>query len=73
MPPFEPPQVHVHGPLPVTADAVPALQSADAEGAAVSTALLAVPHTPFTGALTVIEVKVPCTPPIVSVVTTDPL
>jgi hypothetical protein len=42
------PQVQVHGPLPVTADAVPMLHSALA-GAALAGTPLAAPHIPVTG------------------------
>jgi hypothetical protein len=48
LPPFEPAHVHIHGPEPETADAVPILQRLVA-GALVRSVLLAEPHMPFTG------------------------
>ena len=47
VPPFAPVQLHVHGPLPFTTVAVPALQRF-VEGAEVNVPPLDDPHTPFT-------------------------
>jgi hypothetical protein len=58
-PPFDPAQLHVHGPLPVTAEAVPALQRLIV-GALVRSAPFEEPQTPFTGdALATLKVAVP--------------
>ncbi len=48
VPPFDPVQLHVHGPVPLTAVAVPALQRF-VVGAEVNVPPFEVPHTPFTG------------------------
>ena len=48
VPPFDPAQVQVHGPVPLTELAVPAVHRL-VEGAAVKVAPLAEPHTPLTG------------------------
>jgi hypothetical protein len=48
-PPLLPAQLHFHGPLPLTADAVPAAQRL-AVGALVSVAPLEEPHLPLTAA-----------------------
>jgi len=47
-PPPEPLQVQVHGPLPLTAEAVPLVQRLDA-GALLTATRLALPQAPFTG------------------------
>jgi hypothetical protein len=49
IPPLEPPQLHVHGPVPATDDAVPAEQRL-VEGADDAVVPFADPHTPLTGA-----------------------
>ena len=49
VPPFEPPQFHVHGPEPDTDDAVPAEQRL-AEGLDDAVMPFADPHTPLAGA-----------------------
>ncbi len=49
VPPFDPVQLHVQGPVPLTAVAVPALQRL-VVGAEVNVPPLDVPHTPSTGA-----------------------
>jgi hypothetical protein len=49
VPPLEPPQLHVHGPVPATDDAVPAEQRL-VEGAADTVVPFADPHMPLTGA-----------------------
>jgi hypothetical protein len=48
VPPLEPPQLHVHGPVPATDDAVPAEQRL-VEGADDTVVPFADPHTPLTG------------------------
>lgn len=48
VPPSNPAQLHVHGPLPETAEAAPVLHRLTV-GAAVTATPLAAPHTPFTG------------------------
>ena len=48
VPPFDPVQLHVHGPLPLTAVAVPALHKF-AVGAVVNTPPFDDPHTPLIG------------------------
>jgi hypothetical protein len=48
-PPLVPPQLHVHGPVPATEDAVPAEQRL-ADGLDDTVVPLADPHTPLTGA-----------------------
>ena len=48
VPPFAPVQLQVHGPVPVTALALPAVHRL-ALGAAVKVPLFAVPHSPLTG------------------------
>src|ERR1700744_5098044 len=50
LPPPEPAHVHIHGPAPVTADAVPALQRL-VLGAVVIFVPVAEPHAPLTGVL----------------------
>jgi hypothetical protein len=47
-PPPEPLQVHAHGPLSLTAEAVPLVQRLDV-GALLTATLLALPQAPFTG------------------------
>jgi hypothetical protein len=47
-PPPEPLQVHVHGPLPLTAEAVPLVQRVDV-GTPLTATRLALPQAPFTG------------------------
>ena len=49
-PPFDPAQLQLHGPVPVTADAVPALHRLPPDGAVFVVAPFAAPHTPLTGA-----------------------
>jgi hypothetical protein len=49
VPPLEPPQLHVHGPVPATDDAVPAEQRL-VEGLDDAVVPFADPHTPLTGA-----------------------
>jgi len=49
VPPFEPPQLHVHGPEPATLDDVPVEQRL-AEGADDACVPFADPHAPLTGA-----------------------
>ena len=49
VPPLEPPQLHVHGPVPATDDAVPAEQRL-VEGLDDTVVPFADPHTPLTGA-----------------------
>jgi hypothetical protein len=49
VPPFEPTQLQSHGPVPLTADAVPVLHRL-ALGAELTATSLAAPQTPFTGA-----------------------
>jgi hypothetical protein len=49
VPPFEPAQVQLNGPVPLTADAVPVLQRA-VVGAGFPVSLLAAPHAPLTAA-----------------------
>ena len=48
-PPFDPAQLQFHGPLPLTAEAEPVVQSPLA-GAVLTATLFAEPHPPFTGA-----------------------
>ena len=48
VPPLAPAQLHAHGPLPLTVDAVPALQRL-AVGALLSVPPFEAPHAPFTG------------------------
>ncbi len=48
VPPLDPVQLHVHGPVPLTVVAVPALQRL-VVGAVVKVPPLDEPHTPFTG------------------------
>ncbi len=48
LPPFEPAHVHIHGPVPVTADAAPVLQRLAAAGLLVRPVPLTEPHTPLT-------------------------
>ncbi len=48
VPPFDPVQLHVHGPLPLTAVAVPALQRF-VVGAVSNVCPFDVPHTPLIG------------------------
>ena len=47
-PPCEAAQVHVHGPLPLTAEAVPLVQRLDV-GALLTATWLELPQAPFTG------------------------
>jgi hypothetical protein len=49
VPPFDPAQLQLHGPLPLTAEAEPVVQSPLA-GAALTATPFAEPHAPFTGA-----------------------
>ncbi len=49
VPPLDPVQLHVHGPAPITAVGVPALQRL-AVGGEVKDPPLDEPHAPFTGA-----------------------
>ena len=56
-PPFDPAQVQVHGPAPLTALALPAVQRL-LVGAAVKTPLLAEPHWPLTGVAVNVAVTV---------------
>jgi hypothetical protein len=49
VPPLEPPQLHAHGPVPATDDAVPAEQRL-VEGLDDAVVPFADPHTPLTGA-----------------------
>src|SRR5262245_8763311 len=49
LPPFEPPQLHIHGPEPATDDAVPAEQRL-VEGLDDAVVPFDDPHTPLTGA-----------------------
>lgn len=48
LPPLLPAQLHAHGPLPLTVDAVPAVQRL-AVGLALTVVPFALPHAPFTG------------------------
>src|SRR5271165_4983434 len=52
-PPFEPAHVHIHGPVPVTTDAVPALQRL-VVGALVRSIPFTEPHAPLTAVALVI-------------------
>ena len=50
VPPFNPSQAQLHGPEPLTTDAVPALHRLPPEGATLVVAPFAAPHAPLTGA-----------------------
>ena len=65
LPPLLPTQVHDHGPLPLTADAVP-VEQRFAVGLALTVAPFEEPHAPFTGGLEAIFVaeQVAVVPPL---------
>ena len=62
-PPLLPAQLQLHGPLPATADAVPALQRL-AVGAALADAPFALPHAPFTAGGGATAEQVAVVPPL---------
>ena len=65
LPPLLPAQLHDHGPLPLTVDAVPALQRL-AVGAALTVPPFEEPHAPFTGGAeaTFVAEQVAVVPPL---------
>ena len=64
LPPLLPAQLHAHGPLPLTVDAVPAVQRF-AVGAVLTDAPFEEPHAPFTGARTAFDAEqVAVVPPL---------
>ena len=63
VPPLLPAQLHDHGPLPVTLDAVPALQRF-AVGVLVRSAPFEDPHAPFTGVAEAFAEQVAVVPPL---------
>ena len=63
VPPLAPAQLQFQGPLPVTADAVPALQRF-VVGAVLVAAPFALPHTPFTGCAASCAEQVAVVPPL---------
>ncbi len=64
LPPFSPVQPHVHGPLPMTGVAVPALHRLLVGRVSTGAVLLALPHTPLTGGGLVSNAPMSTVPPL---------